>query len=191
VDTAASPRVLVIGLDPYRVPGPWDPEPVAKAIEAGLAEFAEHGVGVRTCLIGLDGSDDVAAVVGRALRAHPWECVTVGGGLRHSDDQVLLLEQVVNLIRRHAPDAAIAFNSTPATTYEAAARWIDRFGRTPALEPVGSGTASRAPASKPLGSGSYIGAMEGAGAEVSRPGWSRRPAGSRRRNARRAGPGTP
>ncbi len=35
--TAASPRVLVIGLDPYRVPGPWDPEPVAKAIEAGMA----------------------------------------------------------------------------------------------------------------------------------------------------------
>jgi hypothetical protein len=31
---------------------------------------------------------------------------------------------VINLVRRHAPDAAIAFNSTPASTYEAAARWI-------------------------------------------------------------------
>jgi hypothetical protein len=30
---------------------------------------------------------------------------------------------VITLIRRHAPDAAIAFNSSPATTYEAAARW--------------------------------------------------------------------
>lgn len=125
MDTTGSPRVLVIGLDPYRVPGPWDPEPVAKAIEAGLAKFAEHDVGVETCLIGLDGSDDVEAVVGNALRAHPWECVTVGGGLRHPDDQAELLEQVINLIRRHAPDAAIAFNSTPATTYEAAARWIE------------------------------------------------------------------
>ncbi len=124
MDLAASPRVLVIGLDPFRVPGPWDPEPVAVAIEAGLAEFAEHGVGVRTCLIGLDGKDDVAAVVEAALRSHPWECVTVGGGLRHSDDQVELLEQVINLIRRHAPDAAIAFNSTAATTYQAAARWL-------------------------------------------------------------------
>ncbi|MQY10770.1 hypothetical protein SRB5_08830 [Streptomyces sp. RB5] len=125
MDTTASPRVLVIGLDPYRVPGPWDPEPVAKAIKAGLTEFADHGVSVETCLIGLDGSDDVEAVVADALRAHPWECVTVGGGLRHSDDQLELLEQVINLIRRHAPDAAIAFNSTPATTYEAAARWIE------------------------------------------------------------------
>jgi hypothetical protein len=98
---------------------------LAEAIETGLAKFAQQSVGVETCLIGLDGSDDVDAVVGTALQAHPWECVTVGGGLRHSDDQVELLEQVINLIRRHAPDAAIAFNSSPATTYEAAARWIN------------------------------------------------------------------
>jgi phosphoribosylformimino-5-aminoimidazole carboxamide ribonucleotide (ProFAR) isomerase len=124
VNTAGSPRVLVIGLDPYRFPGPWDPEPVAEAIEAGLTKFAEHVVNVETCLIGLDGSDDVEAVVGNALRALTWECVTVGGGLRHSDDQVELLEQIVNLVRQHAPDAAIAFNSNPATTYEAAAQWI-------------------------------------------------------------------
>ena len=125
-DSTASPRVLVIGLDPHRVPGPWDPQPVADAIEAGLKTFGDHGVEVETCLIGLDGSDDVEALVGNALSAHRWECVTIGGGLRHSDDLVELLEQVVNLVRRHAPDAAIAFNSSPATTYEAAARWIER-----------------------------------------------------------------
>lgn len=106
------------------MPEPSDPAPLAEAIEMGLAKFAEHSVGVETCLIGLDGSDDVDAVVGNALQTHPWECVTVGGGLRHSDDQVELLEQVINLIRRYAPDAAIAFNSSPATTYEAAAWWI-------------------------------------------------------------------
>jgi len=98
---------------------------VAEAIAAGLATFAEHGVGVETCLIGLDGSDDVATLLRDALQAHPWECVTVGGGLRHSDDQVELLELVINSIRRHAPDAAIAFNSTPANTYEAASRWLE------------------------------------------------------------------
>lgn len=125
--STAQPRVLVIGLDPYRVPGPWDPEPVAEAIKAGMAEFAAHGVVAETCLIGLDGSDDVEAVVGAALQAHRWDCVTVGGGLRHSDDQVELLERVINLIRRHAPNAAIAFNSTADTTYAAAARWINRL----------------------------------------------------------------
>ncbi|MEW2490651.1 hypothetical protein [Streptomyces sp. NPDC048411] len=123
--TASTPRVLVIGLDPYRVPGLWDPKPVADAIEVGIARFAEHGVGVETCLFGLDGSDNVEAVVGAALAARPWECVVVGGGVRKSEDQLELFELVLNLIRRHAPDAAIAFNSTPADTFDAAARWIE------------------------------------------------------------------
>ncbi|MFG2560893.1 hypothetical protein [Streptomyces sp. NPDC048496] len=127
--TASTPRVLVIGLDPYRVPGPWDPKPVADAIEVGIARFAEYGVGVETCLFGLDGSDNVEAVVAAALAARPWECVVVGGGVRKAEDQLELFEQVLNLIRRHAPDAAIAFNSTPAETFDAAARWIDIPGR--------------------------------------------------------------
>ena len=125
--TAPAPRVLVIGLDPYRVPGPWDPRPVADAIEAGLARFAEHGVGVEACLFGLDGSDDVAAVVAAALRARRWECVVIGGGVRN-EDQTELFEQVLNLVRRYAPDAAIAFNRTPADTFDAAARWLDQPG---------------------------------------------------------------
>jgi hypothetical protein len=32
---------------------------------------------------------------------------------------------VINLVRRHAPDAAIAFNDTPAETFDAAARWVE------------------------------------------------------------------
>ena len=131
--TAPAPQVLVIGLDPYRVPGPWDPKPVADAIEAGIARFAEHGVGVETCLFGLDGSDDVAAVVTAALRARPWECVVIGGGVRH-EDQLELFELVINLVRRHAPDAAITFSSAPTSTFDAAARWIDVPDR-PARQP--------------------------------------------------------
>ncbi|GAA2876580.1 hypothetical protein GCM10010472_37770 [Pseudonocardia halophobica] len=124
MDTAAPrPRVLVIGLDPYRVPGPWDPAPVAEAIAVGLARFADAGVGVETCLFGLDGSDDVEAVVTEALDRRQWEVVVVGGGVR-SPDQLDLFERIINLVRRHAPDAAIAFNSTPADTFDAAARWL-------------------------------------------------------------------
>jgi len=118
-----APRVLVIGLDPYRVPGPWDPEPVAAGIEAGRARFAEHGVGVTFCLVGLDGSDDVEAVVAAALASRPWECVVVGGGVRGDLD---LFERVVDLVRRHAPGAAITFNATPTDTYEAALRGLRR-----------------------------------------------------------------
>jgi hypothetical protein len=32
---------------------------------------------------------------------------------------------VINLVRRHAPGAAIAFNDSAANTFDAAARWID------------------------------------------------------------------
>jgi lactoylglutathione lyase len=116
-----APRVLVIGLDPYRVTGPWDPEPVARGIEAGRARFAEHGVGAEFCLVGLDGSDDVDAVVAAALTSRAWECVVVGGGVRGDTG---LLERVLNLVHRHAPAAAIAFNETPDATYDAAARHL-------------------------------------------------------------------
>lgn len=114
--------MLVIGLDPYRVPGPWDPKPVADGIEVGKARFVGHGVGAVFCLVGLDGSDDVEVVLTAALCTEPWECVVIGGGVRN---QLELFERVVNLVRRHAPGAAIAFNSTPADTFEAAARWVE------------------------------------------------------------------
>lgn len=117
------PRVLVLGLDPTRVPGPWDPAPVVRRIEAGMAQFERHGVAVASCLVGLDGSDDVPAVFEEAIASHPWECVVVGGGLR-DPDLLDVLETVLNLIRRRAPQAAIAFNATPEDTYAAAARHL-------------------------------------------------------------------
>lgn len=119
----SAPRVLVIGLDPYRVPGPWDPAPVAEQIEVGRRRFVEHGVEARFCLVGLDGSDDVDAVIGEALGEAAWECVVIGGGVR---GDVALLERVVDLVRERAPSSPIAFNETPADTYEAAARWLVR-----------------------------------------------------------------
>lgn len=129
-DAVPEPRVLVIGLDPFRVPGPWDPTPVADAIAVGMARFADAGVGVESCLFGLDGSDDIEAVVTEALDRRPWEVVVVGGGVRRPEDQLGLFERIINLVRRHAPDAAIAFNSTPSDTFEAAARWLPhRSGR--------------------------------------------------------------
>ena len=119
---------MVIGLDPYRVPGPCDPAPVADAIAVGIARFAAAGVGVGSCLFGLDGSDDIEAVVTEALDSRRWEVVVVGGGVRKSEDQLGLFERIVNLVHRHAPDAAIAFNGTPGDTFDAAARWLDPPG---------------------------------------------------------------
>jgi hypothetical protein len=126
--SAPEQRVLVIGLDPYRVPGPWDPTAVADAIAVSMARFADAGIGAETCLFGLDGSDDIEAVVTKALDSWPWEVVVIGGGVRKPEELLDVFESIVNLVRRHAPDAAIAFNSSPEDTFEAAARWLGPQG---------------------------------------------------------------
>jgi hypothetical protein len=121
-NTGSDLNVLVIGLDPYRVPGPWDPKPVADAIEIGMAALADRGFHAEACLLGLDGSDDVETRVIDALQARSWDCVVVGGGIRHPEEQLELFESIINLIHRHASQAAIAFNHTPHDLADAVAR---------------------------------------------------------------------
>jgi len=123
-NTVSNIHVLVIGLDPYRVPGPWNPKPVADAIEIGMTALADRGFNAEACLVGLDGSDDVEARVTVALQARPWDCVVVGGGLREPEEQLELFESIISLICRHAPQAAIAFNHTPHDLADAAARGL-------------------------------------------------------------------
>jgi hypothetical protein len=115
-------HVLVIGLDPYRVPGPWDPKPVADAIEIGMTALANRGFHAEACLVGLDGSDNIKTRVTASLQARSWDCVVVGGGIRHPEEQLALFESIINLIRQHAPQAAIAFNRTPHDLADAVAR---------------------------------------------------------------------
>jgi hypothetical protein len=123
-NTVSNVHVLVIGLDPYRVPGPWNPKPVADAIEIGMTALADRGFNAEACLVGLDGRDDVEARVTVALQARPWDCVVVGGGIREPEEQLELFESIINLICRHAPQAAIAFNHTPHDLADAAARGL-------------------------------------------------------------------
>jgi hypothetical protein len=98
---------------------------VAEAIAIGMARFAAAGIGVESCLVGLDGSEDIESVVTEALDRRRWEVVVVGGGVRKAEDQLDLFERILNLVHRHAPGAAIAFNSTLGDTFDAAARWLD------------------------------------------------------------------
>jgi hypothetical protein len=48
----------------------------------------------------------------------------IGAGVRLPPNLLTLFEQVVNAIRRAAPQAAIAFNTRPEDSGAAAARWI-------------------------------------------------------------------
>ena len=114
-------RVLVVGLDPVKLEG-WDPEPVQAALARGRARFEEEHVEADWCLLAVD--EHLERTVVEALTAADYGCVVIGGGLRSHEPLVEVFEKVVNLVRRHAPDAAIAFNSSPEDCVEAALRWL-------------------------------------------------------------------
>lgn len=117
----APTSVLVLGLDPRTVPG-YDPEPVVAAIERGQRRFAERGI---TCRLGLVPFDDTAEDrIVELLAREPYECVVIGGGIRKEESLLELFERVVNLVRQHAPQAAIAFNTGPDDSADAAQRWL-------------------------------------------------------------------
>lgn len=114
-------RVLVFGLDPTQF-DQWDPEPILTGIARGRAKFDEHGVEADWCL--LDFRDDADATVEGALTSGDYECVVIGGGIRRNEDSLEFFEKLINLVRRHQPAAAIAFNASPDSCLEAAQRWL-------------------------------------------------------------------
>ncbi|MBB6551017.1 hypothetical protein [Nonomuraea rubra] len=114
-------RVLVIGLDPARIDG-WDPAPVQAAIARGRARFDDLGVEADWCLV--TAGEDPEAAIAAALTGAQYGCVVIGGGIRTHEPLLRLFENVVNLVRQHAPGAAIAFNSTPEDCADAALRWL-------------------------------------------------------------------
>ncbi|MFQ6199165.1 hypothetical protein [Streptomyces sp. NPDC000405] len=112
--------VLVVGYDPQAIPG-VDGEALRAALDGELARFGEHGIDAAMALVVFGESAESTLIASLAER--PWDVVVVGGGIRKTEQLLPLFEQVVNLIRRHAPQAAIAFNTSGGDSVEAARRW--------------------------------------------------------------------
>ena len=122
MSTPSSPRrVLLIGLDPHAVPG-VDAAMVDTAIAIGEQRFAAQGLAADQCLVKPDATAEPEIVA--HLTRQPYAVIVIGGGLRKPDDMLELLERVIHLIRRHQPAAAIAFNSNPTNSVDAALRWL-------------------------------------------------------------------
>ncbi len=68
--------------------------------------------------------EDPEGAIVEALTRDDYACVVIGGGIRTHEPLLELFEKVVNLVRRHVPDAAIAFNSSPEDCVDAAMRWL-------------------------------------------------------------------
>jgi len=118
--------VLAIGLDPAVVdfsafPG-LTPELVRAYIDAEIGRLGDLGYATESCLIDL--GDTALQVVEQALRSRPFDCIVIGAGLREPPERLLLFERVLNLVHRLAPGSAIAFNTNPGDTAEAAQRWV-------------------------------------------------------------------
>jgi DNA-binding LacI/PurR family transcriptional regulator len=117
----AGNRVLLIGFDPNAIPG-VDARVVEMAIAMGELRLKEHGFDTDYCLVAPDEEPEAQMI--ESLRSKRYDCVVVGGGIRKPEPFLELFERTVNLIRVHAPQAAIAFNTTGENSVEAVLRWL-------------------------------------------------------------------
>ena len=122
-------RVLLLGLDPETVdfsdpalPPGMTAEKVHAGIAVALKQFADRGWEGE---VGFIRPDETAGpTVERQLASKSYDCVIIGGGVRLPPLHLALFEVVINAIRKAAPGAAIAFNTRPDDSADAAARWV-------------------------------------------------------------------
>lgn len=107
--------------DPSLPPG-FDADKINAGIAIALDKIRERGWHGTTCMITPDAAGE--ALLEAALRGAAYDCVVIGGGLRLPPNNLALFETVVNLVHTAAPGAAIAFNTRPEDTAEAAARQL-------------------------------------------------------------------
>ena len=122
-------RVLLVGYAPEAVDfsdPALPPGMTAAKIHAGvrlaLQQMAERGWEAEVCFIRPDQSAGPA--VERELARRSYDCVVIGAGVRLPPKDLVHFEAVVNAVHRAAPGAAIAFNTRPDDSADAAGRWL-------------------------------------------------------------------
>ena len=128
-------RILLLGLDPDTVdysdpalPPGMTAEKVRAGIAVALEQFTDRGW---ESDVGFIRPDETAGpTVARQLRSTNYDCVVIGGGVRLPPRNPTLLEVVINAVRKTAPGAAIAFNTRPDDSADAAARWVAAENRS-------------------------------------------------------------
>ena len=121
--------VLFVGLEPEAVdftdpalPPGLNPEKIHAGIELAMRQMAERGWHVDLCLIRPD--ETAGPAVAHQLASKLYECVVIGAGVRLPPKNLQLLEVLVNAVLDAGPGTAIAFNTRPEDSADAAARWL-------------------------------------------------------------------
>jgi hypothetical protein len=127
------PRILLVGYVPETVDfsdPALPPGMTAEKIHAGIAiamkQFADRGWEADLGYIRPDGT--ARPTVERLLAPKRYDCVVVGAGVRLPPKRLADFEAVINAIHKSAPGAAIAFNTRPDDSADAAARWLPAGG---------------------------------------------------------------
>ena len=122
-------RILFVGQKPETVdfsdpslPPGFDADKINAGIAVAVAKIIERGWQGDTCMITPDEAGQ--AMLERQLKGAAYDCVVIGGGLRLPPKSLALFEKVVNIVHKAAPGAAIAFNTRPEDTADAAARQL-------------------------------------------------------------------
>ena len=122
-------RVLFVGQRPETVdfsdpslPPGFNAEKINAGIATAVALIEQRGWQGDTCMIAPDAT--AGPMLEQQLASGPYDVVVIGGGLRLPPKSLVLFEQVLNAIHKAAPGAAIAFNTHPEDTADAAGRWV-------------------------------------------------------------------
>jgi hypothetical protein len=122
-------RILLVGYDPETVdfsdpalPPGMSIEKVHAGIAVAVKQFAERGWESDLCFIRPD--ETAGPTVERQLGSSQYDCVVIGAGVRLPPRSLRLFEVVIDAVRRAAPGAAIAFNTRPDDSADAAARGL-------------------------------------------------------------------
>jgi hypothetical protein len=122
-------RVLLVGYDPETVdysnpalPPGLNAEKIRSGLTLGLKQMTDRGWDADLCLVSPD--ETARKTVERYLASAHYACVVIGAGIRLPPHGLALFEVIENPVHRAAPDAAIAFNTVPEDSAEAAARWL-------------------------------------------------------------------
>jgi hypothetical protein len=122
-------QILFVGLEPETVdfsdpalPPGFNAEKIHAGIAVAMRQMTERGWHADLCLIRPDKT--AGPTLATQLATKPYDCVVIGGGVRIPPGNLLLLEVLVNAVHKAAPGAAIAFNTRPEDTADAAARWL-------------------------------------------------------------------
>jgi hypothetical protein len=122
-------RILLVGYDPETVdfsdpalPPGMTVEKVHAGVAVALKQFAERGWEADVAYIRPD--ETAGPAVEGQLAAKSYDCVVIGAGVRLPPRGLALFEAVINAVHKAGPGAAIAFNTRPDDSADAAARWL-------------------------------------------------------------------